>query len=109
MAQAQFDIRNWTLQDLRDCLDATGYIDQPEEWEFASDNDAFKYIGFSDHHHKFLVGFFDADADDLEQEAYASICFVGLSPTGLHADWGGCPVKFGMLDEVLKYIEERCN
>jgi hypothetical protein len=103
MSQVQIKFRDWTIQDLRDCLDATGYIDNSEEWEWTIDNDAFKYIGFYDNNHKFLVGL------EVEGEFLASICYIGLGVNGLEADWGGCPVKEGTEEEILEYIENRCN
>ena len=101
-------MRSLTLEDLVTYLNNNGLISDMDEFEFADDNSAFKYIGYSfngTHYHRFLVGMHDDD-----NGFYASIAYVFLGGCGnLCADWMGCPEFEGTEEEVLAYIEKRCN
>lgn len=107
MAIPTLDVRNFNLDDVIECLENSGYIINPKEFSFARDDDAFKYNGYINNQHKFLVGF---ESDSTEEEFYITKVFIGLSPTGgLCADYAGCPSFTGTYDEALAYVERTCN
>jgi hypothetical protein len=105
-------MREVTLENIVDYLTNGGLTSSIEEFEFADDNDAFKYIGYSwqGRSHQFLVGTFDEENNSGIADHYVSVIHVYLGANGLLcADYSGCPVFDGSADEVLAYIEKRCN
>lgn len=107
MAIPKLDMRNLSLDDVIECLENSGYIINQKEFGFARDDDAFKYNGYINNQHKYLVGF---ESDSTEGEYYITKVFVGLGPSGeLCADYAGCPSFTGTYDEALAYVERTCN
>jgi hypothetical protein len=103
-----FNPREATVDDVIKFLDNTGFRFGISEFDAARDNDWFKYIGFKNHQHCYLIGFED---DDTVDNNYVSIVFVGLDREGnLSADFGGCPVfESTDPDAIGEYIKQRCQ
>lgn len=102
------DIRKATIEDIKQYLTNGGLINDDRDFEFAKDNDAFKYVGYStDRHHKFLLGCHSEDEDNY----FVAYVYVWLGARGdLVADYGGAPVfESDDPEEVIAYIEKRCN
>lgn len=105
------NFREFKVDHIIECLENCGYIIDNSEFEFA-DEEAFKYIGFSNQYHRYLIGFKDEENIDLdgEDQYLVSVVLVGLDHNGnLVADYSGMPVCTGSLETVLSYIELRCN
>jgi hypothetical protein len=104
---AGFNVRDFTLTDLVQCLVNSGYVTTMQEVAFANDNNLFKYMGNSESGHKFLVGY----DDGVESEYMACMVFVTLGKNGLLcAEYAGMPVfETDDLVALTTYIEQRCN
>jgi hypothetical protein len=102
------DVRNVTIDDIKTYLNNNGLYVGKHDFDFAEDNDAVKYIGFSEHNHRYLVAFHD---DEDDNNFYASIIYVSLGVNGdIVADYGGAPVfESTDHDAVINYILARCN
>lgn len=102
------DVRSVTIDDIKSYLNNNGLYVGDHDFDFAEDNDAFKYIGYSEHHHRYLVAFHDEENDN---NFFVSIIFVKLGVTGdIVADYGGAPVfESADHDDVINYVLARCN
>lgn len=101
-------MRDVTITDIKQYMENNGHSFSNSDFAFAIDNDAFKYIGYGDRTHRFLIAFAD---DETEGNYYVSVVHVTLGWNGkLCADFGGNPI-FESTDEedVLKFIEQKCN
>lgn len=106
MSLPTIDFRKFTVDDIKECLENSGYTYQRYEFDFARDDGAFKYLGYSDHQYRFLIGF---EADE-EEKYLVSIVWIGLGMNGnLVGEFSGCPVYEGDYEGALEYIEKRCN
>ncbi len=107
------NFREFKVDHIIECLENCGYIIDKSEFEFAEESEAFKYIGFSNQYHRYLIGFKDEENTDPESEEdqyLVSVVLVWLDHEGkLVADYSGMPVCTGSLETVLTYIETRCN
>lgn len=107
MAIPKLDMKNLSVDDVMECLETSGYIIDKKEFSFARDDGAFKYNGYGNNQHRFLIGF---ESDDKQDEFYITKVFVGLGPSGeLCADYGGTFVFEGSYDDALAYVERTCN
>jgi hypothetical protein len=101
--------RDASLDDIIALLNASGFVHEKSEFNFARENDLFKFLGVSSDSIRYMVGF---DDGPNEGDMYAAILYVKVSNSecGFSADWGGCPVfETRDLDELEKYFEQRCN
>ena len=102
------DFRNATIDDLIALFDAVGYVNSQEDFKLAKEQDLFKYIGTTGGYARYLVGFYNEDEDAY----YATVASVRIGPGsgGFDVDWAGCPsFEHKEMEEVAKYIENRCN
>jgi len=101
------NFREFTINDVRQCLENNGYLTKASEYKFAWDNDYFKYIGVADGKARYLVGF----ESDQDESMYVSVVFVMIGNSGtLVADYSAMPVfESENEDEIAAYIENRCN
>ncbi len=95
----EFDVDN-----IIECLENSGYICNPTEFQPAKDG-LFKYIGYSNNCHRFLIGF----ENDTEPYLVTRL-FITLGLGGkLTAEYRGEPEFEGTLEEAEEYVEKRCN
>lgn len=101
-------MREKTIDDIFQYLHNTGLLMEKKDFAFARKHDAFKYVGYGLHSHRYLVAFED---EEREGHYYVSRVFVDLGANGLIcADFGGVPeFESDNVDEILKYIEKVCN
>ena len=100
-------MRKVTIADIQQYIVNGGLKLEDTAFDFARENDAFGYVGYSRPNHKFLLGFED---EENEGNFYASTVYVELGRNGLLcADFGGCPDFEGTEEEVIKYIKDRVN
>lgn len=110
MSLPSFNFRSFTVTDIRECLENSGYITTDSEWEFADDAEAFKYIGYSDGNHRFLVGLVNDQSTDESDTFMATRLYFNLNHDGkLCADYGGTVEKEGTYEEITTYIDVTCN
>lgn len=102
-------MRSVSTKDIAQYLTNGGIVNGKDDFTFAEDNDALKYIGYNvaDRTHKFLLGCYDADEDNY----FVTTVHVWLGSNGLLvADYAGTPCfTDDDPEEVCKYIEKRCN
>ncbi|RWZ87288.1 MAG: hypothetical protein EO766_12245 [Hydrotalea sp. AMD] len=103
MALYQFDFKSFTVDDIRECLENYGYTTTDAEFEAASEEGLFKYIGFGGGFHRYLVGF-EEDSEYRIQKIYLELDHIGK----LTADYGVL-MKSGTLDEMKEYIDKTFN
>lgn len=101
-------MRDKTIDDIFQYLHNTGILMEKKDFKFARDNDAFKYVGYGNHQHRYLVAFED---DEQEGHYYVSRVYVDLGANGLIcADFSGQPeFESTSIDEIMQYIEKVCN
>ena len=102
------DFRNATIDDLIALFDAVGYVNSQEDFKLAKEQDLFKYIGTTGGYARYLVGFYNEDEDAY----YATVASVRIGPGsgGFDVDYDAYPAfEHKEMDEVAKYIENRCN
>jgi len=100
-------MREKTIDDIVEYLNNGGLITPAKDFDFARDNDAFKYLGYRSGNHFYLIG---VELDD-EDTFCASVVNVCLGYNGLLcADYAGMPeFESKSSQEVLDYIEKRCQ
>ena len=103
------DIRKFDLDQVKECIENEGYILDHTEFEFAADG-AFKYVGFYNNHHKFLIGF-ESENGSTDSPLYMiTTVHVGLNASGgLSADYSGCTLFEGSYDDAMDFVEKTCN
>ena len=104
-----FDVnfRDATLDDVIELLTQSGYEFGGDDFDFARDNEFFKFIGVAEGRARYLVAFESAENEDL---MYASVILVGLYNVGFTADWSAAPPhEVFSVEEMTKYFEDRCN
>ena len=91
---------DFTVQDIRTCLENAGYITTNKEFEVAQEDGAFKYVKGN----MFLVGFYDDMIGDnyIVGELFVDYCTKKHLWT---AEYSGCPKMEGTLDEVIAFIK----
>ena len=101
-------MRHKSINDIYDYFTNGGLIIGLDSFDFAKEYDLFKYIGYSNGHHRYLIGFED---EENEGNVYVSMVFVNLGSNGhICADFGGCPIfETTNLDDLIAYVEKRCN
>ena len=106
MSLPVFNFREFTVSELKECLNNAGYLTNNIEFEVAEDG-AFKFIGCSNGTYRYLVGF---ESTVVDEEYLVSTLFVSLGNQGLMvAEYGGCPVFEGSYDGMMEFIENKCN
>lgn len=102
-------MRDKTIADIRSYLEEGGYLTTDEEFDFTTEYDAFKYLGYiPDGKHRYLIGIYNED----ETPPYlATFVYVFLGSNGnLAAEYAAVPCReFYSGDDLLTYIEKRCN
>lgn len=101
-------MREKTIDDIVQYLRNTGIIMEEKDVALAREHDAFKYVGFGNHAHRYLMAFADEEQEGLY---YVSCVYVELGANGLIcADFGGCPeFESPSIDQIKQYIERVCN
>lgn len=101
------NFRTFTLDEVRMVLNDTGYETPAREFQFAEDNELFKYLGCVNGAARYMIGF---EEDVPEEGCYASIVYVTIGADKLQADYGGMPEhQAKTLEELAAYFENRAN
>lgn len=101
------DFRNLTIEQIGMILNGTGYEVTDQDFEFAVQNDLFKYLGCINGAARYMIGYEDQETDE---QMYASIVYVTIGSDKLVADYGGGPeFETDDLEALTKYFADRCN
>lgn len=106
MAIPSIDVRTFDVDDIIICLENQGYTIDQNNFDFARDG-AFKYNGYSNGHHKYLIGF---QSDTNKNEYEVSRVFIGFNHLGeIATEHAGCIQFVGSYDGALDYIQRTYN
>lgn len=104
---ATFDIRQFDLDDIIQCIRNAGYIDDAHDFLFARYHGAYAYVGVSPtDKHRFMIGFRHDD-----DTCYVTSIYIKIGQGGrLIGEYSGKPdFESADAEKVLTFIEVQAN